>query len=154
MDKSTVLDAVFATIGGSFKGRKIKNTNVVIGPVFKELYPAGTTAWRVNAHTDDRGGRGIHAGQITISCDRATGRISVFGEPRRNYKTGGRFTVSPSHRDILARLAVKIERVLEATEGYQNPDPTYCHINQTKADTTEDSTRYSDHDFIFELFAI
>ena len=153
MDKSTVLDAVFDTIERSFKGRKIKNTDVVIGPVFEELYPAGSTAWRVNAHTDDRGGRGIHAGQITISCDRATGRISVFGEPRRNHKTGGRFTVSPSHRDILARLAVKIERVLEATEGYQNPDPAY-HVNQTKADTTEDSTRYSDHDFIFELFAM
>jgi len=157
MDKSTapstVLDVVYATIEGSFKGRKVKNTNVVVGPVFSELYPAGTTAWRVNAHTDDRGGRGIHAGQITISCDRASGRISVFGEPRRNYKTGGRFTVSPAHRDILARLAIKIESVLEATEGYQNPDPTY-HVHQAKTATTEDSaSQYSDHEFIFEMFA-
>jgi len=118
-------EAAFRVLTTYFKDRAVTGTPYHLGPVYSQAYPSGPVKWRVSLHTDDKGGRGQHAAQLTIECRDKTGEVAVFGEPRRNPKTGDRYAPTPAHLDFLTKVAPKVEFRLADTDDYANPDPKF-----------------------------
>lgn len=117
--------AAYTALTAHFQHRAVSGTDYHLGPVYSQVYPSGPVAWRVSLHTDDRAGQGKYAAQMTIECRRTGGTVAVFGEPRRNPKTGDRYAPAPAHLDFLARLTPKVEARLAGAEGYADPDPQF-----------------------------
>lgn len=139
---------VYQVLLERYSGRTVKGTTYRLGAVYSQVYATGPVAWRVSLHSDHKGGEGPHAGQLTIECRRKGGAIRVFGEPRRNPRSGDRYALGKPHAAFLGRLAPIVEAALEEAEHYNNPDPAYAPPapKKTKAEeVAPDAT-------IFDLF--
>jgi len=100
---------------------KIRDTHYMMSKVYSQVYESGPVAWRVSVHADDRGGDGPYTAQVTVSCERKTGEVTYFGEPRRNPKTGDRYAPSNANLSFCTKVAGKVAERAEVT-----PDPHYA----------------------------
>ncbi len=94
---------------------KIRDTHYMMSKVYSQVYESGPVAWRVSVHADDRGGDGPYTAQVTVSCERKTGEVTYFGEPRRNPKTGDRYAPSNANLSFCTKVAGKVAERAEVT---------------------------------------
>jgi hypothetical protein len=97
------------------------------GSCHSQAYPEGPIAWLVCLHVGPSGG-GKAPAQVTIKCDRRTGRVTTVGEPRQDSSTKERLSCPPRILDVAQNLAGRVREKLGVSS-----DPLFVVVESPAA---------------------
>ena len=115
-----------------FSRRKIKDGPHVSSECHSQVYASGPVAWLVALHVGIQSS--AFPAQVLVACDRATGRLRVTAEPRRDSRTKARLNASELTMAAAKVVLAKVELALETLDLLA--DPAYAPAPKPKPKTS------------------